>query len=560
MKSRAFTRAGRSWAKSRPQTSVDLMPPRRIEISRLVYWIALGSLFAWAAWLRFSLPLDPIADPDTWGYLSPALNKLLGAGFVHQGRNFVYPAFLFFLLRVFGDFRAIAIVQHLLGLGAGALLLVTWRRLRLFIPDSRLNPFVHDGMGLIAAAIFLIAGEPIRAEMQLRPEAVCAFLLSVNVYFAIGFIARTFVEPRRPAVWFGIWTALTTILLCSVKPSFVFIGLIPLLPVGFFFLRRNWLWQKIALGSGAVIVATLLVLPEYFLSRDDDLSRAFLPTTLFVVHADLIRDQMADDLARTATLPYPRDWLSRVHDQLSAEIAQSAVVDRGLYPSLGFCPDYLMYNENSIAARLAREFNYDMRAVSEFYRFYYWRTWRQRPFQMMKKVVRQMAIFYAPFCPAYDRSNTMSLTVWYRLGFSSLGHSSFSDVWEAYSPAVEYMRRAEALAQRAPAIEQRKVVRMALTFLAGAYLPLFASTLALAATTLFRRDYRRRIGWLVALTLFVFLYNATACLEVAIINSLEVPRYSTVQMFFTLLAQFFATLLLCETVVGWRERTNFSPA
>src|SRR5438309_5650045 len=106
--------------------------PSNPSLFPVCYWTVIALLFAGAVWLRFSLPLDPIADPDTWGYLSPALNKLLGAGFVHQGRNFVYPAFLFFLLRVFGDFRAIAIVQHLLGLGAGALLLVTWRRLRLF--------------------------------------------------------------------------------------------------------------------------------------------------------------------------------------------------------------------------------------------------------------------------------------------------------------------------------------------------------------------------------------------------------------------------------------------
>jgi hypothetical protein len=534
------------------------MRVERIQISRLAYGTAVVALFAWAAWLRFSLPLDPIADPDTWGYLSPALNKLLGSGFVHEGRNFVYPAFLFFLLRVFGDFRAIAITQHLLGLVAGALLLVTWRRLRLFVPASRLSPFVHDGVGLIAAAIFLVAGEPIRAEMQLRPEAVCAFLLSLNLYFAIGFIALTFLEPRRPAVWLGTWAALTTVLLCSVKPSFVFMALVPLLPLGIFFLCRNWLWQKIALGSGIVIGTASLLLPEYFLSRDDDLGRAFLPTTLFVVHADLIRDQMADDLARTATVPYPRDWLSRVQDQLSAEIAQSSVVDRRFYPSLGFYPEYLMYNENSTTAQLAREFNYDLPAVSAFYRFYYWRTWRQRPLQMMKKVARQMAIFYAPLCPAYDRSKTMPLMIWYRLGLSSIDHDSYSEVWKAYPPALEYMRRAESLAQRAPAIEQRKVLRMALTFLAGAYLPLLASTLALAAATLFRRDYRRHVGWLVALTLFVFLYNAAACLEVAIINSLEVPRYSTVQFFFTLLAELLALRLLAETLLQMRAQPRIS--
>src|SRR5216117_3651824 len=76
-------------------------------------------VFAGAAWQRFSRPLDPIADPDTWGYLSPALRKLTGAEFGHtNGRNFLYPGFLYLVLAAFGDFRAIGVVQHLLGLAA----------------------------------------------------------------------------------------------------------------------------------------------------------------------------------------------------------------------------------------------------------------------------------------------------------------------------------------------------------------------------------------------------------------------------------------------------------
>src|SRR5438874_709938 len=113
------------------------MPPRRLPISRLVYGVAVLSLFVWAAWQRFSLPLDPIADLDTWGYLSPALLKLTGGEFVHvHGRNFVYPAFLLAVLRLFGDFGAILIVQHFLGLAGGGLTLMTWRRVRTFITPS----------------------------------------------------------------------------------------------------------------------------------------------------------------------------------------------------------------------------------------------------------------------------------------------------------------------------------------------------------------------------------------------------------------------------------------
>lgn len=116
------------------------MPQQRIQISSLAYCVALAALFICGAWLRMQAPLDPIADPDVWGYLSPALRKLIGAEFGHtDGRNFLYPGFVFLLLRAFGDFRAITVAQHILGLLAGVVLLLSWRRARVFAPILRVG-------------------------------------------------------------------------------------------------------------------------------------------------------------------------------------------------------------------------------------------------------------------------------------------------------------------------------------------------------------------------------------------------------------------------------------
>src|SRR5947208_10010167 len=126
---------------------------------RLCYRALLALVFAGAIWQRFRLPLDPIADPDTWGYLSPALRKLTGAEFGHtNGRNFAYPGFLFLLLRLFADFRAITITQHFLGLLAGAVFLLTWKRARIFVSNPRIGRVAHDLLGLVGAAIFLCSG------------------------------------------------------------------------------------------------------------------------------------------------------------------------------------------------------------------------------------------------------------------------------------------------------------------------------------------------------------------------------------------------------------------
>ena len=520
------------------------------------YWAALVVIFGWAAWQRFTLPLDPIADPDTWGYLSPALRKLTGAAFGHtNGRNFLYPGFVFLLLRGFGDFRAITIAQHFLGLVAGGLLLLTWWRARVLLPNRRLAGAAHDALGLIGAAIFLFAGETIHLEMQLRPEAVCAFLVSLNIWLFLQFIASCFVEDRpTAATLYGIALIFSAILLASVRPSFMLLAIVAVTPVAIFFFRRDRVRQKLAIVIGGVLSAALLLVPEHILSRNDEKTRTFLPATLFTIHANLIRDQMADDLQRGAQLPYPREWLEHVYAALNSEIAKSAAAEESRYHvGTGFSPDYLMYQPASIAAQLRAEFRGDIGALCAFYRFYYWRIWRYRPLLVLQKIGRQMSIFYALRCPAYYRAKALPLAIEYERAGKSLDTPAYQKTWAAYAPAVEFMHRTAALARSAPVIEQRAYVRKVLGLLAATYLPLLLVSVGLSALVLSRQTHRRRFGWLAVLAVLLFSYNLAACLEVAVIHLLEYSRYVTVQMYFTMLAQFFAFWFVAEMVLETRR-------
>ena len=530
-------------------------------VGQFAYWSAVIVVFAWAAWLRFRLPLDPIAVPDTWAYLSPALRKLTGAEFGHTyARNFIYPGFVYLLLRVFGDFRAITVTQHLLGLMAGGMLLVIWCRIRDFIPSARLLHPIHRCLGLLAAAIYMFSREPLCFEMDIRPEGICGFLISINLYFIIQFIACCFLKRRRTAtVTYGITVVFTSILLASVRPSFGLTAIVALLPVLTFFFRRGWFRQKIALAGGATVSAALLLLPEHFLSRNDEDSQTFLPTTLFVIHANLIRDQMADDLEHNAKVPYPREWLGRVHAALSAEIAKSFDAWPQHFSTLGFDPDYLRYNETSIVTQLHKEFGNNVSALCSFYRFYYWRIWRQRPLLVAKKIIRQMAIFYAPKCPAYRLGKFLSLTDEYNLRVSSLDIESYRKVWTAYPPAVDFMSRTDLLARSAPVVQQSAYIRRPLGILAATYLQLLLIALALSAAILLQERHRRRLGWLAALVVFMYSYGAVNCLEVAVIHSLENPRYMTVQMFFIILAQFLTFLLILEVLLGSQDLIGRKP-
>ena len=529
--------------------------PGTNSVWRLCYWNAIAFIFAWAVWQRFALPLDPIADPDTWGYLSPALRKLTGAEFGHtHGRNFLYPGFLYSVLRCFGDFRAIAIVQHLLGMAAGGVFLLTWRRLRAFVPNSLINPSLHDALGLAGAAIYLLASDTIRTETQLRPESVCAFLISINLYFTIQFICYCFVEHRRTvALVCAIVSVFSSLLLASARPNLWFIVIVVMVPVAAFFVRRNWWRQKIALGIAIALIVMLVLWPERILSRKDRMSQTFLPTMLFVIHADLIRDQMAEDLKNNAQLPYPREWLEHVYTALNREIAKSQTKYPGHYPSLNFDPEYLWFEPDSIAAQLTREFGNNISAPCAFYRFYYWRTWQHRPLRALQKVARQFSIYYFPRCPAYTPTKIWPLVDVYERAVPSLEVGEYREIAQSFPPFSEFMRRTKSLAQNAPVTEQPRLIRVALTTLAVNYLRLVLLALTLSAVIFWRRARWQRLRWLAGLVLFGCAYNAAGCLAVAIANSLEVHRYITVQMYATLLTQFLTLRLILEFVLDIRQ-------
>jgi hypothetical protein len=535
--------------------SSESFRPRTDSLWQACYWTALAFTFAWAVWQRFRLPLDPIADPDTWGYLSPALRKLTGAEFGHtNGRNFIYPGFLFLLLRVFANFRAITIAQHFLGVLAGAVFLLTWKRARVFVPDPRIGRVGHDLLGLAGAAIFLLQWQTIVFEKEIRPEGICAFVLSVTLYLLIQFAACFFLEHRRIAtVAYGIALSFIAILLASIKPSFGLASLFVLTPIIALFWRRGWLWQKVAFSLGFACSAAVLLLPEHFLSRNDEMSRTFLPTTLFVVHAGLIRDQLANDLQNNVRLPYSRDRLERLYLALNSEIAKSHAARPEAYRSLGFDPDFLMYNPSSIAAQTRREFGGNATACA-FYRFYYWRIWQERPHQVLEKVARQMLTFYLPYCRAYDFGITRKLGDRYQLSVTSLSDPICRKVWTAYPPAVDFMTRTEELAQRTLRFRQALIIPVVVFLVGVSYSTWLVVALALAVTVATHFARWGRLRFIAATVVFAFLFNAASCLEVAVINSLDIRRYMTVQMYSTLFAQLLGLWFIVEFVVQMFER------
>ena len=63
-----------------------------------------------------------------------------------------------------------------------------------------------------------------------------------------------------------------------------------------------------------------------------------------------------------------------------------------------------------------------------------------------------------------------------------------------------------------------------------------------------------RLRFIATMVVFVFAFNAICCLEVAIISSLDLRRYMTVQMYSTLLAQLLGFWFILEFVIQMWER------
>ena len=510
---------------------------------------ALLLVLAAAAYQRFSLPQVPLADPDTWGYLHPALSKLSGGAFQHTyGRSFVYPGWLYLALRLTGDFRAIAVAQHLLGLGTGVLLWVCWERWNAVLHPARLPAFARRGVGLLLVAFYLFSIETVQFESEIRPEAVFPFFCLLNLYLSLAFIGAWRGGSLAAKAWFlGAANLFNTALIYFFKPSFGFAAIFAVLPV-IFFLGWGGVSLTFRLGMVAVpacAVLLLLSLPEHLLKRSDPMTALFLPETLLTVHAAIIRDQLREDLVNNETQPYPAEWLTETYLSLEHELAVAAEAAQSPYPSLGFNPDYLMYGP-SICQQLSTGLG--PAGTVAFCNHYFLRAWAERPGPMLANVSRQMRIFYGANCPAYQFANELDLAASYRASGEAFEHPAYQSRMQLYPPARAYLADCRRLQSTPNLLVQSRPLRFLSRHAAQHHLPILLAALVGVVAVGCTPTWRRALLLPGAILLVFFSYNFGDCLTVAVVHSLDEGRYTTNQLAFTLLAQFAAVVFLAETL------------
>ena len=537
---------------------------RALPLGHRIFWAvhacALVLILGYAASLRFALPQTPIIDPDFWGYLHPGVSALTGGAFEHTyGRNFVYPGFLYLVLRVFGDYRAICVAQHGLGLLTGILLAGGWTLLCGFLSAPAWSRLAASTFGLVLAGAFLFTSSPIVFENTVRPEAVFPFVLAGSL--VLNFLAlRAGNLVRRPRLerWCLALNLFCSILAQSLKPSLGFGVLAANAPLAVYLLRRGEPWRVRGLVAGAAILLTFLTLwlPEKILASRDAEAPLFLPLTLFTVHARLIETQIADDLRTGRTAPYDHAWLAAFDDRLKDVLQAAAQPDQHPYRTLGINPDYLMYVDPFYRPSFRRR---ERAEISAFCMHYYRRTWLHQSGPMLRNVLTQLGQVYnftahlgrkhrlRHFFSLPGPSDPLPLDRSYRNAVACCRDPARDAQITAAPGGTAFLANLHHLADTPLTIRAPAWTDVFNRFLVRWHLPLLLLTLGLGVGLL-AVSWRAHLP-LVAGVWLLWAVNFLMYLTVAIVHSLEPYRYVENQRVCTVFAECSALLLLWQAAV-----------
>jgi len=531
----------------------------RHRFAQIIYVTLVVLLLCVAGFFRFRLPQEPFIDPDVAGYLNPALLALTHNDFQHvQGRSFVYPGFIYLILEIFRDFRAISIIQHLFGLAAGGLLLACWNCSLTFIRNPVVPNLTYRLVGLIVTALFLFNANVLRYEYLIRPEAIFPFFAALSVFFNIQFVRCQYLKKERQrALIFGTLTLFNAILLFFLKPHFYLATAFVSLPVWVSLLdpKEPIIWKFQLTGISAISIVMLLLLPEHFLKENDTDSRTFLPTTLFVMHANIIRDQLKRDIKNKAKTEYPPEFLEKTYNLLDHEITLSK--QTGPYHSLGFDPDYLMYRD-SFNRKFSTEFDSDsIEGKIKFYNYYYFRVWMHQPGRMLKKISTQLSILYHRKTSPYKLEGHREFGTFYTNNRNLCKTSKlFSQVQCQLLTAFE--ENSARLTDTRAYLSQPSLVSWIIRFLARTFTLSIVLAIAIAVMIARNSMLRTNYGWFIGIILLLYTYSFSNSLGIAIIHSLEITRYLTSQLGYCLLPQCMTLFLVVEMILQQRVQKKNS--
>jgi hypothetical protein len=478
--------------------------------------ILLGGLI-----VRARLPIIPLSDADTWGYLRPALHWLSGLGFEQTyGRDWLYPALLAGILKISGDFHAIIYVQRFLGVVGLFFFWLTWRSwLRLFPIQKPIGGRICYVVVLMLFAMYALSSQQALLESTIRPEGVLACFEMAYLYCLVSFfVMRWKLRRTGSAIALGAATGGLSYAVLLLKPNWgfaLFFSFLCLASGGFGRATRLMRFGPLLGGFTALVV--LFFLPKLLGFRKD--AQLFLPFTLVSIHAAQIMETRPDVAPANTHNPGVLD--SIFYEELG-KAYRTAQNDVGHYHTLGFDPDYIQYRSGFFATIMQKE-GWNEREIAAACYSAYFRAWLQVPSLMLQKVWKQIMLFLFPRAgDFYTKTTSIDLNHEAASARLFLPEDRLSpDVQKIYR---SYLQDLETPVSGSPHPLGSQIISKLALYLAWISFWLqFAFFIVLIALCLSRRGRTWRLAGFASVAVLSATYGNV--LTVAIVHSLDVVRY-----------------------------------
>jgi hypothetical protein len=482
-----------------------------------------------AIWLRTLAPGIPISDPDTWGYLYPALSELGGLGFQQtHGRGIFYPLFLLIVLKLTSSFFSIVVAQHVVGILSGLLWWAVWREWQKWLPSKLSGVFWVQSIGLVFLASYLWNANTIFYEQAIRPESIFPFLALAQIYFCLVYARAWWIGSSSWLLLAAGSLAMLSAPICvSAKPSWGFAAGIPfaLVAAGVFFTnsKHGLTTRVLPLVFGFFLVFLWgNFLPPALAWIPDERSKGFLPATLFTVHAPTVSKALHSRVQAGKSTPQEMAFL----ENWDLRIKESSLLEKTSYQILDHDPDYLFYHSDAIANLPDAESAEKRRA----YMFKaYFDALQNFPIDILKKVIKQLHVAHMDLTKTLYRRD---FTTTRRLEGSIKSMDFYalpvidSKLVESYQKVrektVEFLKSGDGKLVFGPSVNKFFTLRIGPAFLGFWML----SWPALAIFLIIK--YKIQKESLVAATLSFGIFWATALgttFTVAVVHSFDIDRY-----------------------------------
>ena len=402
---------------------------------------------------------------------------------------------------------------------------LTWRTWTALFPKHVVFEIASAITGLFVVAVYLFSPTVLAFELSIRPEGIMPFIAFLQLYCVTTYCKFRWHKPKPMAsVVFGTLAIPLAYALFVLKPNWLLAVPATTLPifVGLFEKAFSLRVRLLTPILGVFLVFVTLLLPEKIFFIPTTETRVVLPMTLFTIHADVIQEDMARELAAPETPEERRRFLEAFLPLFDREIQTARTLAR-FYPRLGFDPDYLMYR-SPVFPFLEETYAMSRKDIAAFCRRSFLSAVRNRPLGYARKVVTQLGYFFFPDDGTFFRTHIQMGKLYdYVLTMvpESLDEAISKPVRDSYETyhqsVIRQAGQPGTLEVFRPFRSLLRVVKLSAFWMEMAFFVSFATCL------LFRPLARLRLPGFVALVFF--MAPAGNALTVAMVHALDNSRY-----------------------------------